>query len=319
MPSHLQAKQIAQHVVRLCPRAQSWPTMRVLVTGAAGRIGHAVCARLRDAHEVIGLDRLPSPTTQLLGDVGDAALLAQALRNVDAVVHTAALHAPQVGQASDAEFERVNVQATATLLRTALAAGVRRIVYTSTTALYGAASTQPGAAVWVDEALVPQPRTVYHRSKLAAEALLAHAAAQHGDLAVTVLRMSRCFAEPAPLMAAYRLHRGVDARDVADAHALALQASEPGLRCFVISGATPFELEDLPSLYVDAPAVLRRRAPALVQAFHRRGWALPTSIDRVYCARHAQRVLGWQPQHGFEQVLTALDRGSAEVLPPGGA
>jgi len=36
-------------------------------------------------------------------------------------------------------------------------------------------------------------------------------------LAVTVLRLSRCFAEPAPLMAAYRLHRGIDARAVASA------------------------------------------------------------------------------------------------------
>jgi UDP-glucose 4-epimerase len=289
--------------------------MRVLITGAAGRIGRAICAQLHSTHQVMGLDRVPSPTTQWHGDVGDAVLLAQALRNVDAVVHTAALHAPHVGQVSDAEFDRVNVQGTATLLRLALAAGVRRIVFTSTTALYGAASTQPGTAVWVDEALVPQPRTVYHRSKLAAEALLADAAALHGDLAVTVLRMSRCFAEPAPLMAAYRLHRGVDARDVAQAHVLALQASEPGLRCFVISGATPFVHDDLPALYADAPAVLRRRAPALVEAFHRRGWALPASIDRVCSAARAQHVLGWRPQHGFEEVLAILDRGGAEVLP----
>ena len=106
------------------------------------------------------------------------------------------------------------------------AAGVRRFVFTSTTALYGAASKPRNSAGWVDEDLEPRPETIYHRTKVAAEALLEEAA-RRGRLAVTVLRMSRCFPEPAPVMAAYRLHRGVDARDVADAHALALEAALP--------------------------------------------------------------------------------------------
>ena len=141
-------------------------------------------------------------------------------------------------------------------------------------------------------------------------------AAARGGLAVTVLRMSRCFPEPAPMMAAYRLHRGIDARDVADAHARALETERPGLRRFVISSATPFEPGDMHELERDAPTVLRRRAPELAEAFVRRGWSLPKSIDRVYCAALAMRELGWQPRFGFAEVLKMLDEGSSEVLPP---
>ena len=287
--------------------------MKVLVTGSSGRIGRAICARLRLEHQVIGLDRAPSSESRLIGDVADAALLRRALREVDAVVHTAALHAPHVGHASDDEFERVNVEATRTLAGLAAESGVGNFVFTSTTALYGSASTPRTAAGWVDEDLTPQPLTIYHRTKLAAERLLEEASIEN-KLAVTVLRMSRCFPEAAPLMAVYRLHRGIDARDVADAHALALESGAQGFRRFVISGATPFRPEDVDALMRDAPAVLARRAPDLVEAFTRRGWSLPASIDRVYSPARAMQQLGWTPRFGFGEVLNMLDRGSPEVL-----
>lgn len=290
--------------------------MRVLVTGASGRIGRALMLRLSREHAVRGLDRVASSTAHWVGDLGDAALLQRALAGVDAVLHCAALHAPQLGLVPDAEFERVNVQATEALARAACTAGVGHLVYTSTTALYGAASTPDRVAGWVDEDTPPQPRTVYHRSKLAAETLLARWAAA-GAFGLTVLRMGRCFAEPAPAMAVARLHRGIDARDVAEAHALALAQARPGLRTLVLSGATPFQPGDAAALKTDAAALIRQRVPALAAAFAARGWALPASIDRVYDARRAQRELGWQPRHGWTEVLRQLDDESPEVLPAG--
>lgn len=288
--------------------------MKVLVTGTAGRVGGAIHRRLAREHAVVGLDRLPASTVDLVGDVGDAVLLRRALRGVEAVVHTAALHAPNVGSHPDAEFLRINVEATELLARLAFETGVRRFVFTSSTALYGAANTAGAAAAWVDEALTPRPTTIYHRSKLLAEAALAGCVP--ADAALTILRMSRCFPEPAPMMAAYRLHRGIDLRDVAEAHALALADAGPGLRRYVISAATPFLLQDAAELLSDAPAVLRRRAPALVAAFGARGWELPRSIDRVYVPDAAIAALGWRPRYGFEEVLRQLDEGSAEVLRP---
>lgn len=290
--------------------------MKILVTGASGRIGRAVWVRLAREHEVSGLDRTPSSTVAWCGELDDEALLRRALAGVDAVVHVAALHAPQVGLVADEAFERVNVRATARLAELAAAAGARRFVFTSTTALYGGAATPAGRAGWVDEALEPQPRSVYHRSKLAAEARLEELAPRLG-LALTVLRMSRCFPEPAPAMALYRLHRGIDARDVAAAHALALDEARPGCRRFIVSGQTPFVAADAEALWHDAPTVLRRRAPALVEAFAQRGWPLPRSIDRIYSPARAMQQLGWRPRHGFDEVLRQLDEESPEVLPPG--
>jgi UDP-glucose 4-epimerase len=270
---------------------------------------------LCSAHEVAGFDRSPSSTVEYTGDIGDVDLLREALQGVDAVVHTAALHAPQVGFLSDAEFKRINVDATRGLAEMAIEAGVSQIVFTSTTALYGSASRNPQAAVWVDEQLKPQPKTIYHSSKLAAERLL-ETVANENEIAVTVLRMSRCFPEPAPLMAAYRLHRGIDARDVADAHALALQKKLPGFQKFVISGATPFRPGDTEELKSDAAPVLARRAPELVEAFEQRRWRLPETIDRIYSPALAMERLSWQPKYGFMEVIKMLDESSSEVLPP---
>ena len=295
--------------------------MKILVTGASGRIGGAVCRRLAPAHEVTGLDRVPSPNTVLIVDLAAVgsqhAVLRRLLTGVDAVVHCAALHAPQVGLVPDALFEAVNVHATEALALACVDVGVGRFVFTSTTALYGAASTPPDRAGWVDELTLPQPKTVYHRTKLAAEQRL-QALAGRSTLAVTVLRMARCFPEPAPRMAVYRLHRGVDERDVADAHALAVQAvpAAGSSRCFVVSGATPFEPADAPLLHHDAPSVIRHRVPALALAFERRGWPLPASIDRVYDPQRAMQHLGWQPRHGFGSVLDQWDRRAPQVLAP---
>lgn len=289
--------------------------MNILVTGAAGRIGRAISVRLRaGGHRVVGFDARPGANVDHVGDVTDSASLERALRGTEAVVHVAALHAPHVGARSDHDFERVNVAATADLVGLMRRAGIPRLVFTSTTALYGA-ELSAGRAAWIDEDTVPAPRTIYHRTKLAAERLLEQAVME-GDLSIAVLRMARCFPEPAPLMAAYRLHRGIDARDVADAHALALASAGPGLRRFVISGPTPFRREDAAILATDASAVLRVRAPALVEAFVRRAWPLPRSIDRVYDPGRAQRELGWTPRYGYESVIAQMDEGSPEVLPP---
>jgi nucleoside-diphosphate-sugar epimerase len=137
--------------------------MKILITGAAGRIGRAAHQALAADHLVTGLDRLPSATTDLQADLADPAAaptLRRALQGVDAVIHSAALHAPHVGVWPDREFERIKVAATARLALLARQAGVRRFVFASTTALYGHAATPEGRAGWVDEALAPQPRTV---------------------------------------------------------------------------------------------------------------------------------------------------------------
>jgi UDP-glucose 4-epimerase len=137
------------------------------------------------------------------------------------------------------------------------------------------------------------------------------------ELKVRVLRMSRSFPEPGDVMAGYRLHRGIDVRDVADAHLAALTNEGEDFQRYIVSAATPFTLQDCETLTKDAASVIKLRAPALAAEFGRRGWSLPSSIDRVYHSGRAEDLLGWRSRFGFEEVLGQVDRRSLEALPPG--
>jgi UDP-glucose 4-epimerase len=273
--------------------------VRILVTGAAGLIGSTVAGRLGGEHEVVGVDLRPGPQVSLKADCLQVAEWSGAMGAIDAVIHVAALHAPHVGLRSDQEFRRANVEATARLLDFAVGAGARHFVLTSTTSLYGHALEPNGRAVWIDENVEPQPRDIYDETKLEAERLVASAG---GSMFCTSLRMSRCFPEAAEQMAAYRLHRGIDRRDVADGHALALQREGPPAT-YVISAATPFLREDAEELLRDAPAVIERRCPVLAERMAARGWAVPRSIGRVYDASLATGELGFRPRFGIESCL----------------
>ncbi|CCQ10027.1 UDP-glucose 4-epimerase [Pseudoalteromonas luteoviolacea B = ATCC 29581] len=288
--------------------------MRILITGSAGRVGRAIYINLMKTHDVIGLDKTPCSTVDIIGDICDRTLISKALEGVDAVVHTAALHAPHVGLMADEAFLTTNVNATEQLALTGINAGIKHFVFTSTTALYGYASSSEGVTHWITEQVAPQPKTIYHTSKILAENKL-NEISNRFNLPVTVLQMSRCFPEPADLMALYRLTRGIDVRDVANAHSCALEKRLSGFNRFIISGLTPFNSDDCEHLYKNASAVLKIKCPEIIAAFELRGWSLPTSLDRVYDSSAAQEKLGWLPRHSFDSVLEMLDREIAEVLP----
>lgn len=277
--------------------------MHVLVTGSSGRVGGAIAAELATRHTVIGLDARPGPLTTQVLDLRDHAAVAAACAGCEAVIHSAARHAPDVGLVANAEFEAINVAATANLLDACRRHGIERFVYTSSTSVYGHALVPSRAAVWVDETLPPQPRDIYDDTKLAAEALVRRA-----GLRGAILRMSRSFPEPASQLAQYRLHRGVDLRDVAAAHALALARAPAGTPVYVISAPTPFQREDRAALLHDAAAVIRARAPDFAAAFAARGWPLPASIDRVYDCARAITELGYAPRNDYRALLAELHR-----------
>lgn len=288
--------------------------MRIVLTGSSGRIGRAIFGALCGQHEIIGIDRSPFSTTYVVGDFANEMLLRSALDRADAVIHTAALHAPHVGTLPNEEFQRINVEGTRLIAREAIAAGVKRFVFTSTTALYGYAVSL-SSCTWIDEDTPPLPKSIYHRTKLEAENVLEEMAGP--EFSVRVLRMSRSFPEPGDVMAAYRLHRGIDARDVADAHAAALSNGGTHFQRYIVSAASPFVMQDCESLSIDAASAIRRRVPDLAAEFDRRGWSLPRTIDRVYDSSRAENGLGWQSLFSFDEVLAQMDRRSLEVLPPG--
>jgi UDP-glucose 4-epimerase len=298
--------------------------MRILVTGSAGHLGEALCRVLAaDGCVPVGLDVLASPHTTVVGSVADRACVRRCLEGVDAVVHAATLHKPHVGSHNRQAFVDTNVTGTLTLLEEAVAAGVGRFVFTSTTSAFGRALTPPpGApAAWITEAVAPRPRNVYGATKTAAEDLCELVHRDHG-LPCLILRTSRFFPEADDrddVRAAYAdanlkvnelLYRRVDLEDVVSAHQRALErAPEIGFGRYIVSATTPFTRDDLAGLRADAPAVLRRRFPDYEPVYESRGWRMLPSVERVYVNAKARAELGWEPRYDFRHALDRLAAG----------
>jgi UDP-glucose 4-epimerase len=298
--------------------------MRILVTGSAGHLGEALMRVLPEhGHEPTGLDVLPSPHTQIVGSIADRDLVRRATYGIEAVVHAATLHKPHVGSHTRQDFVDTNVTGTLNLLEEAVAAGVSRFVFTSTTSAFGRALTPPpGApAAWITEDVAPVPRNIYGATKTAAEDLCELVHRDHG-LPCLVLRTSRFFPEgddrddvrasfdDANLKVCELLYRRVDLEDVVSAHQRALErAPELGFGRYIVSATTPFTRDDLAELRADAPAVVRRRFPDAEAIFARRGWRLLPSIERVYVNAKAREELGWAPRHDFGTALARVAAG----------
>lgn len=284
--------------------------MRVLVTGSSGHLGAAVAEQLSTSHEPIGIDLVPGRWTQRVMSIADRAAVFEVVREVDAIIHTASLHQPHVATHSRQAFVDTNITGTLNLLEAAIQNGVQRFVYSSTTSLYGEAMVPTGEAVWVTEELVPRPRDIYDITKIAAEELCRNIALNTG-MSTLCLRVSRFFAQTPRLQALYRLYRGVDVRDAAAAHVLALTMHGIPFDIMNISARSPFRKSDLLLLLHNAPAVLQARVPHVVEAFARHNWELPASIDRVYIIEKAERLLGYRPVYGFDEFIEEIERGAS--------
>ena len=298
--------------------------MRILVTGSSGHLGEALVRVLgRDGIDVVGLDVLPSPWTAIVGSVADRAVVRRAIDGVDAVVHAATLHKPHVGSHRRQDFVDTNVTGTLNLLEEAVATGVGRFVFTSSTTTFGRALTPPAGApaAWITEDVVPVPKNIYGITKLAAEHLCELAHRSRG-LPCLILRTSRFFPEEddrketrdayadANVKANEFLYRRADIDDVATAHMHALErASAIGFGRYIVSATTPFTREDLHELRQDAATVLKRRIPRYESIYALRGWSMFPAIDRVYVNERARRDLAWQPQFDFARVIDAVAAG----------
>lgn len=304
--------------------------MRVLLTGSSGWLGRHLAPRLRGAgHAVTGLDVAEGPETDVVGTVADRALIDRLFADqaFDAVIHAAALHKPDIMRYPAQAFIDVNVSGTLNLLEAAVAARTPRFLFTSTTSLMISSAIRDAkgdAAAWIDERMAPlEPRNIYGVTKLAAEHLCRLYHAEHG-LACLILRTGRFFPEEddthrAPsgenLKANELLNRRLTVEDAADAHLVALdRAAEIGFDTFILSAPTPFAKADAPALQAEAPAVIARCFPDAAALYAAKGWVLPQSIDRVYDASRAERVLGFRGRTGFAEVLDALRDGGASPV-----
>lgn len=153
--------------------------MRILVTGGTGFIGaHLVRSLVQAGHQVVVLDHAPNPAALqsidqasvevVAGSVVDPHTVAAAINNfgVQRIVHLAYVLPPASEEDPRLAIE-VNCVGTTNIFEAALKAGVERVVWTSSMAVYGSAEIYAGAVV--DEESPVRPSTVYGGCKVAME------------------------------------------------------------------------------------------------------------------------------------------------------
>jgi nucleoside-diphosphate-sugar epimerase len=159
---------------------------RILVTGAAGFIGRALCAGLAErGHAVLGLSRRPAepiPEIELrpIGDIGPTTDWSGHLNRIEIVVHLA----NRAHHAGREAVDHSEAQAARVLAHSAAEAGVRRLIHMSSVRAMGEA-TLPGMPL--RETDPPRPHDSYGRGKLAVEHALLAAARETG-IEIVILR-----------------------------------------------------------------------------------------------------------------------------------
>ena len=170
---------------------------RVLITGATGAVGPSIVqAFLKEDFSVrtFSIDppergMFPDVVENRIGDITSRSDIDSAAKEVDCVVHMAALlHKEHLPRSLDPKYDLINVQGTSNIIRACLKENVRRLVFFSTSAVYG-----PGQGQIFSEDDLQHPDTEYARTKLAAEGLVLGAKVSSGQALGTVLRMSAVY------------------------------------------------------------------------------------------------------------------------------
>jgi dihydroflavonol-4-reductase len=275
--------------------------VKVAVTGASGLIGRQVCrAALERGHQVKAVVRRPDAALARAGvqlaraSVEQDAQLERAFRDVEVVIHCAAVYAFGSGEA--ARVEEVNVAGTRRVVAAAANAGARRVVVTSSSVTCGSSA----GPVAVDEtgAIGDEFAPPYYRSKQQQEAAAFEAGAQR-DLEVVVGCPGLVLGGPAGrlvpsnaivlrylLDATRSTYPGggsvVEVNHVADGHVLLAEDAAPGER-YLLAGenlswralhALVGELTGVGGPYAETPASWAYLASALAE-----GWAKITGAE----------------------------------------
>lgn len=156
------------------------PTRKVLITGAAGRIGSFIAPRLSAHHDLTLGHQHDDDLTTIAGyghlceiDLNDIETLHHACQGIDTVVHLAALPSPQT---SWPEASRVNINGTYNVYEAAMQAACRRVVFASS--IHAVSGYQAGRQVRAEDPV--NPGDIYGVSKCFGEALARYAADQRG-------------------------------------------------------------------------------------------------------------------------------------------
>ena len=308
--------------------------MRLLVTGGAGYIGSIVAQQLLDAgHEVTILDDLSRGHREAVPDqaelaeidlLDEPAVRATLARGFDGVMHFASLALVAESVAHPERYHRTNHVGAINLLDAMRAAQVRRLVFSSTCAVYGEPDSVP-----MHEDIPAAPVNAYGNSKLAIDRMIADESRAHGLAAASlryfnvagayghlgedhdpethliplVLRAAagtsdhvNVFGTDYPTRDGTAVRDYIHVDDLGRAHILALEATEPGRHAIYNlgtgDGSTVREVIEAARRVTGRPIEVREEPrrpgdpPALV-----------ASSERI------REELGWVPEKGLDDMI----------------
>ena len=309
--------------------------MRSVVTGGCGFIGSHVVDRLvQRGDEVVVVDDLVTgdaanlnPDARLVrGSVLDAEMLRDAVEGADLVFHLAALPRVERSVEDPMGTHRVNVDGTLNVLEAARLADVGRVVYASSSSVYGEQATH-----LMREDMTPNPMSPYALQKLIAEQYLSMFAPVYGITAVS-LRYFNVYGPRQPLEGEYTLVIGKFLRtrragrpltvygdgeqtrayshvhDVVSATLLAAEADVPPDRNTVLNVGSGVETS------VNQLAAMI--GGEVVHVIPNPRGDVEERRKAADCSR-AAAVLGWEPTMGLGEGLEALMAGTSKPgFPP---
>jgi UDP-glucose 4-epimerase len=147
--------------------------MRILITGGAGFIGRHICQHFQDRAEVLVLDNLRRGFKSnlsgldcqlIVGSILDRGLVREAMKSVDFVFHLAAMVSVQESMQKPDECAEVNARGTAIVVEEAARAGVKKLIFSSSAAIYGENPVNPKI-----ESMCADPKNPYATSKYEGE------------------------------------------------------------------------------------------------------------------------------------------------------
>ncbi|MEP7273742.1 MAG: UDP-glucose 4-epimerase GalE [Acidobacteriota bacterium] len=308
--------------------------MNVLVTGGAGYIGSVVVEHLTErGHRAVAFDNLSrghreavAPGASLVvGDLRDGDALVAAIREheIEAVIHMAASSLVGESVIDPHAYFNNNVVGGISLLDAMLTTGVRRLVFSSTCAVYGEPATVP-----ITEDLPLQPVNAYGETKLIFERTLKWYEAAYGLRYISLRYFNaagateRCGEDHSPethiIPIVLDVARGrrshvdilgedyatpdgtcirdyIHVSDLAEAHLVSLLALEKGSRIFNLGYGAGYSVQEVVEMarQVTGRQILTEGAP-------RRPGDPPILIAS---ADRAMSELGWQPRHSELDVI----------------
>jgi nucleoside-diphosphate-sugar epimerase len=271
--------------------------MRIVVTGGSGKAGRWVVRDLRGhGHDVLNVDVVHDGSEHgqcVLTDLTDLGQVHDVVRGADAIVHLAAIPAPEIRP--EGETFRINTVSTWNVFHAAASAGVGRVVWASSETVLGLPFDRPPDFAPIDETITPRPESSYALSKLVGETMAVQVN-RRTRIPFVGLRISNIM-EPADYarfpswqddarIRKWNLWGYVDARDVATACRLGVEGATTGAEVAIVAAADT--------------AMRRDSADLLAEVFPDVPLSRPLNgRETLLAIGRARELLGYAPAHSW--------------------